>query len=125
MNCNSINGLKDYDLHEDKRLMTSPTSTTAKTFDSITETMSTASKPSIPISLSSYLKGAIPTPLVAIAKNQNSINTFKDKKFSSEDKKHSLTDTNPVKDIRFNGVDEIVFNKTKGMKRFIFFCQQL
>ena len=114
-----MNGLKDYDLNEDKSAMTNPTVTSSKTSDSQTESMSTSTKPVIPISLSGYLKGAIPTPLVAIARNQNLINTFNDKKSSSGDKKQNLKDTNPVvNDIRFNNVDNNGFKNTKGMNVF-------
>ena len=122
LNSNSINGFKDLTNSED--FNSNPSTTKANTSLTTNQTSDssdmTASKSVIPISLSGYLKGAIATPLVAIARNNQNIlnNSLKNRKTAFEDKKLNRMDSNTVmnNDIRLNSIDDNSIHKnTKGL----------
>ncbi|CAG2162261.1 unnamed protein product [Oppiella nova] len=99
----NMNGVKDYDLANKEVVQSLPTTVTitsgitCQTSNSTTDKVSTTSKSVIPISLSGYLKGAIATPLVAIAKNNHHFgNSSINKKRTSLDNKTEKSDSSPV-----------------------------
>ncbi|CAG2101930.1 unnamed protein product [Medioppia subpectinata] len=105
---------KNYEL-SNKEVQSLPTTVTitsgitCQTSNSTTDKVSTTSKSVIPISLSGYLKGAIATPLVAIAKNNHHFgNSSINKKRTSLDNKSEKNDKNHVisDNVRLNNSDD-------------------
>ena len=121
VNSNSLNGVNSSDRNLNSTTTTANTTvSSSQSSDSSSNIVSTASKSVIhPISLSGYLKGAIATPLVAIARNnQNFLNSSINRKTTYDDKKVNGMDTNSVinSDNRLNNIDDNSIHKsTKGL----------
>jgi len=120
----NMNGVKDYDLANKEVVQSLPTTVTitsgitCQTSNSTTDKVSTTSKSVIPISLSGYLKGAIATPLVAIAKNNHHFgNSSINKKRTSLDNATEKSDSSAVvsDNHRLNRDDNSIQSNTKGL----------